>query len=322
MRKTEVRLLAVLALVSCVLSGMTPIHAQTSIDSEPAQSPPPQQSEPPVESPIAGDSGGMNSSTSPSLTPRAFVPATFKSPGVTQGGCPVTSTPTSTNTFGLIDIAFDAGHGYYKGNRLTDENADFRLSILGYSQTSAPLQLVDYGGGADPNAPRLHGVFEPNRLPVFVRAHKRFDWNWDEAGPPPYGARGGVNDDWPVSVLEFGTAPGEAIYIPERGPEIGGGFNAMVLYAGPNELTITYQRYDSVTDGYVIHLSGLCIEPQLLALYRAQLQNGRRATGRLPGVKNNQPVGAALSNVIAVAVRDQGAYLDPRSRKDWWQGLP
>jgi hypothetical protein len=213
--------------------------------------------------------------------------------------------------------------GYYKDNRLTDENPDFRLSILGYTATDAPLQLVDYdGGGPDGDGPRLHGVFEPNRLPAFVRAYKRHDWNWNEGGLPPYGSRGGVNNDWPVTVLDFDTSLGEKIHIPERNAQIGGGFNAMVLYAGENELTLTYYRQDGLASGYVVLMTNFCVDPKLVALYRAQLENGKRKTGLLPGVSNNQSVGVAKGNIVTVAIRDRGTFLDPRARRDWWQGLP
>lgn len=225
-------------------------------------------------------------------------------------GCPT----VSTARFDLIAVA----GGYYKDNRLTDENADLRLSVLGYEPTSAPLSLVDYNGDTDPLAPKLHGVFEPNRTPTFVRAYKRHDWNWNESAPPPYGTRGGVNSDWPVSVIDFGAAEGEAVHIPERGPTIGGGFNAMVLYAGDEELTLVYYRQDSVVEGYLIHMANFCVDPNLVALYRAQTSGGKRSTGSLPGLSNNQRIGTVKTGIVSIAVRDRGGYLDPRSRKDWW----
>jgi hypothetical protein len=183
---------------------------------------------------------------------------------------------------------------------------------------------VDYGGQTDPDAPRLHGIFEPNRVPELVSAGRRFDWIWDESAPPPYGTRGGVNNDWAVSVLALGGTRGEAVYIPERAPIINsdgnGDYHAMVLYAGERELTLTYTRNDGVL-GYVVHMANFCVDPNLVAQYRAQLSGGRRSTGRLPGLRNNQLVGALSTDSITVAIRDQGAFLDPRSRKDWWQGI-
>lgn len=251
------------------------------------------------------------------IEPRAYLPIARRAGDTTP---PAACSTTSNNAYTTIPIE----GGFYKGNALTDENADFRLSVISYTLVSAPLQLVDYAGDTDPNAPRLHGIYEPNRVPAFVRAAKRFDWNWNESGPPPYGSRGGVNDDWPVSVLDLGGAKGESVFIPERAPIVfadgNGEYHAMVLYAGERELTLTYTRNDSV-QGYVVHMLNFCVDPNLVALYRAQLQNGKRATGRLPGLRNNQPVGVVLGDTVTVAVRDVGAFLDPRSRKDWWQGI-
>lgn len=31
-------------------------------------------------------------------------------------------------------------------------------------------------------------------------------------------------------------------------------------------------------------------------------------------------IGTAIGNELGVAIRDTGSLMDPRSRKDWWQG--
>jgi hypothetical protein len=40
----------------------------------------------------------------------------------------------------------------------------------------------------------------------------------------------------------------------------------------------------------------------------------------LPALRPGQPIGRAPGSEIDAAIRDSGAFLDPRSRKDWWQG--
>jgi hypothetical protein len=246
----------------------------------------------------------------PPVTPS---PTPTLTPSPTPTRAPNSCPDVSVNTYGLIDI-----DGLpYKNNAITDENADLRMSILGYSQTTAPLQLVDYNGATDPDAPKFNGVLK--RVPTFTRAYKRYNWNWNEQGPPPYGSRGDVNNDWPVSVLDFDTQLGEPVYIPNRNPQIGGGFNAMVLFASEREITFAYYRQDHVINGYVIHMMNFCVDPNLVALYRAQLLNGKRETKKLPGLKVDQVIGTALEDAVTVAVRDRAAFLDPRSRKDWWQ---
>lgn len=207
----------------------------------------------------------------------------------------------------------------YKNNAISDENADLRLSVMGYAPSGAPLTLIDYNGASDGNAPKLSGIFEPNRVPAFAGVYQHFDWNWNEAGGPPYGARGGANAQWAASVIDMATAPGERLYLPRRAPAIwSNGIVALVLYAGERELTLAYTRQDSVGDGYVVHMLNFCVDPALVAQYRAQVQGGRRATGSLPGLRNGQTVGYADGASVTVAIRDRAAFLDPRSRKDWW----
>ena len=58
------------------------------------------------------------------------------------------------------------------------------------------------------------------------------------------------------------------------------------------------------------------MSPDLLALYRAANDAGR---GWLPALRGGQALGRARGP-LGVAVRDNGAFLDPHSRKDWWVG--
>ncbi len=243
------------------------------------------------------------------LAPRAYLPAVSLT-----ATCP----SESTSVFDLIPIA----EGYYKDNRLTDENADFRLSILGYAPSGASLDLVEYGGDWDLNAPNFKGIFEPNRIPVIRAAYQVHGWNWSDSGPnlvAPYGSRAGVNTSWPAHVIDLVTTRGEVLQIPERSPIIWPNNIALVLFAAESELTFAYTRNDSVL-GYVVHMMNLCVNPALVTAYRAQLDsNGRRATGSLPGLRAGQTIGTARAGWVTVAIRDTGAFMDSRSRKDWWQ---
>lgn len=249
---------------------------------------------------------GISPSLSANLTPRAFVPAIY-------GG---SVCPSTGETYTLIGV----NGSYYKNNTLTDENADFRLSILGYVPVNEPLQLISYSGPADPDPPRFPGIFSPERLAAFVATYKRRDWNWDENGPPPYGTPGGANNDWPVSVLDLAAVPGEYIHIPKRNvPNNPLGTVAMVLYVDEDEIAVHYGDQDRVDGGYVVYLLNFCVDPNLVALYRAQLSNGRRATGQLPAIRNGQPVGTANRTYVTVAIRDAAMFMDPRDRS-WWPG--
>ena len=74
---------------------------------------------------------------------------------------------------------------------------------------------------------------------------------------------------------------------------------------------------DNVIWGYTIHLEGIATEPSLISLYQSLNDLGRK---RLPAVRGGQIVGRARGTEVKVSIRDTGAFLDPRSRKDWWQG--
>ena len=128
-------------------------------------------------------------------------------------------------------------------------------------------------------------------------------------------------------MIGLNTIPRQPIYIPERGNSIyPGNYKAIVLYAEETRLTLGYTRQDTVANGYAVHLENICVDPNLLALYQAQIgPDGLRRLNngayRLPALRNDQALGTALGQEIGVAIRDRGSFLDPRSRKDWWRGF-
>ncbi len=244
-------------------------------------------------------------------------PATFTLAEVWQIYLPVIFRPecpaTSSASFDLIPIDGAAA------NRPDYLHADLNLSLRGYSSVNETLALVDYNGGVDSNAPQLAGLFEPNNFPGISTVYRVNHWNWDCGQPDCSGL---PITDPVVTLAGFVTTAGQAIYIPERNPEIyGGGYKVMVLYAAEGRITLGYTRQDTVADGYAVHIEDVCVDPNLLALYRAQTDaDGWHVTGQLPALRNNQALGTASNTQIKVAIRDRGTFMDPRSRKDWWQG--
>ena len=241
------------------------------------------------------------------MTYTVFLPVVVKNP--------IPECPTySSQTYNLIPVDGDpADHPDYL-------HGDLNLLLRGYSEVSEVLSLVDYSGGIDSNAPQLAGLFEPNRFPGITSTHRVNDWIW--GCNPPDGCRGPALTNWPVTLAGLSTTPGENISIPARGPEIyGGGYIVMVLYAEERRITLGYTRRDTVAYGYAVHLEDVCVDPNLLALYRSQVDaDGWRSTNYLPALRNNETLGTALNTEIKVSIRDQGEFMDPRSRKDWWQG--
>ncbi|MGB0389798.1 MAG: hypothetical protein ACPGWR_33675, partial [Ardenticatenaceae bacterium] len=103
----------------------------------------------------------------------------------------------------------------------------------------------------------------------------------------------------------------------EGGDIYQGRFKALVIYASENRITIKYTREDNVVQGYTIHIENVCVEPTLLQLYRDVDQAGRL---QMPALAPAQAFGRANGTEIGVVIRDNGSFMDPRSRKDWWRG--
>ena len=202
-------------------------------------------------------------------------------------------------------------------DRPATQHADLNLGLRGYSPTSASLALVSYGGDTDWGAPQMPGIFSDNRTPRFSSAYRVYEWDW---GCGPDGCRSRPISNPTVTLLGMTTQPGELLAAPSRGAELyPGGYTTLVLYADEGRITLKYTRDDNVVSGYTVHLENVSIDQNLLALYRRMDEAGRN---ELPGLSNGQPLGVASGNEVLVAIRDCGAFLDPRSRKDWWQQVP
>lgn len=197
-------------------------------------------------------------------------------------------------------------------NPPADAHPDTNLSLRGAQATSALRGLVDYDGATDPKAPQLPGLFSDNRTPAFSATYEVNDWDWTNNRP------GSPIAAWPVTLAGLATTPGELVYVPSSSNvPVGEDYRAIVLYASAERITLKYTLDDNVRTGYTIHLEKLCVEPSLLALYESSDRAGRT---RLPAVRDGQAIGRARGGEVGVAIRDCGAFLDPRSRKDWWQG--
>lgn len=195
-------------------------------------------------------------------------------------------------------------------DRPAEQHADLNLALRGYAPTTAYLGLVDYGGNDDSRAPQLRTLFANGRVPAFSRAYRVYDWDWD------CNCRAGLLTYPEVTLVGMAATPGEVLRLPDSGYDIGSGFEALVLYAAADRITVKYTRDDNVVKGYTIHVEGVCVEPRLLALYREQNAAGR---GRLPALRGLQPFGRAMGSEVRVAIRDTGAFMDPRARQDWWE---
>lgn len=186
---------------------------------------------------------------------------------------------------------------------------DLNLALRGYTPSNLARTLIDLEGASDPSAPKLRDLFGNQRTPVITRTYRVFAWDWNRGAPGP------IIDDPEITLIGMQTAPGEQIYTPNAGTKIAPGLVAFVLYATTNRITLKYTRDDNVVDGYTLHIEKVCVEPGLLELYN-RMNNEKRLA--LPALRPGQPLGRAGGTEIGVVPRDKGAFMDPRSRKDWW----
>jgi len=239
----------------------------------------------------------------PGVTPRAWLPIARRS-----FACqPIPDANYSSTQAG----------GYPSGDPPPALHPDLNLSMRGWEANGSAFHgLVDYGGGTDDKAPRLIDLFADRRAPTFATVYRVYDWNWAS------NTRGALLSQYDVTLAGLAAMPGETVHVPASGYDIGGEggakYEVLVLYADEDSLTLKYTREDNVIVGYTLHLEGLCVEPSLLALYQANDAAGRSV---LPGLFERQALGRARGGEIQVAIRDNGAFMDPRSRKDWWPGV-
>jgi uncharacterized repeat protein (TIGR01451 family) len=238
-------------------------------------------------------------------------------------GCPTTSTHQySSGTAYQYDPDDPVRPAY--------NHADKNLELRGYTPNTDPdlqRELVDYGSADPTQPPQLATLFSPNRVPAFSGFYQVHHWNW--APSPAPGTRGDPITSPPVTALGMQSTPGEILYVPTSGYNIGGGMEAIVLFADEDTISLKYARQDSAgAPGYTVHIDNICTDPNLLALYN-QLDDpaGPRyvfpnARYDLPILYDGQPFGTAQGTEIVVAIVDTGAFMDTRSCNEWWQIRP
>jgi hypothetical protein len=227
------------------------------------------------------------------------------------GGIPLALTGTTKSCTPVPGNSFDAQPVRPPPiNTPPASNPDLNLALRGYRPVGADLGLVDYTGDSDQKAPQLAGLFPDERTPALSAAFQVSDWDWSCS------CRGEAMTEPEVTLVNVAVAPDEVLRVPDSGYTIGNGFEVLVLYASPERITLKYTSDDDVTDGYTLHLENVCVDPALLALYQSWDSAGR---GQLPALRPGQAFARARSIAVGVAIRDNGKFMDPRSRKDWWR---
>lgn len=223
-------------------------------------------------------------------------------------------------TYGSIDPL----EGYPSGDPPPEENPDLNLSIRGHVPANGEKYPIDLSNGVmGEKTPQIGKILDGR--PTIVSLYKIYSWVGDfKTGrrgvpmPVPDDPAAGVKQ---IQMIGLQTSPGEGIKVPPvYGNPISPEYNAMVIYADNNSITLKYTREDNIgiKNGYAIQIEEIAVDPGLLGLYQSLNAGGRR---ELPAVSNEQVVGTAKGNEIRVVIRDTGDFLDPRSKLDWWQGV-
>jgi hypothetical protein len=252
----------------------------------------------------------LASTRRPTLPPtRASTPTNSPSP------TPAILSASALSTGPCAPIPGESYYAFTLNSPPTDrpaaEHPDLNLGLRGYKPTTAYSGLLDLKGDTYVQSPQLAGLFADNRVPTPQGVYQVYDWNWNT------NTRGDPLTYPEVTLLGAAVTPGETIHVPDSNTNIGLGYAALVLYAASNRLTLKYTGDDNVQRGYTLHLENVCVEPNLLGLYQRLNDAGRH---QLPAVRVGQAIGRAASTELGIAIRDNGTFMDPRSRKDWWRG--
>ncbi len=244
---------------------------------------------------LAGWPGAIGAQAPAAFLPRAHIPLVMVSaprvaqPAVRYEAITVEGSPT---------------------DRPAAQHPDLNLAIRGYSLTDAATSLIDISGPADPSAPRLSGLLPDSGAPDIAAVYRVNAWDWS------LNSLGAALASPEVTLVGLRSTAGQAVALPPSGYIIDSGqYQALVLYAAADRLTAKYTREDDVVWGYTLHVENVTVHPDLLALYRACDAAGR---GTLPALRGGQVLGVASGGEVGVAIRDNGTFMDPRSRKDWW----
>lgn len=273
----------------------------------------------------SADGGFRCAVDAPGLSRRAWLPFLTEGEVINTPRPSLTRTPSRTPTWTPPPSATpDPCQGWSErfdtlsvmGRRETmagDAHPNMNLAVRGWQPVDAPLAFQDYGADVDQvQPPRLLELII--RPPVFRSAHRVYDWD----GNHPYRRQRPITD-WPVTLLGLAADPGQTLHAPGSGRPISPEHAVLVHFANEQRVTLQYTRDDITSVGYTLHVEQICVDPALVALYRESDTRGR---DRLPALRPGQVFGRARQDQVLVAIRDSGRFMDPRSRRDWWDWRP
>lgn len=253
----------------------------------------------------------------------ATIVTALAAPASADVTCPNVLTNTSFVTGSVAK--FDDDNPVRVASTNADKNLEFRGFIVNPTATLALNNPPDSGTDTAP-PPQLATIFNPTRAVVITAGYQVNGWTFRKHPSPDVGESTGPMTTPRVTLLGLQTTPGEQIRNPcsRRGagsPWGAGG--AVVLFANADSITLAYTDNDSAATGYVVHIVGVNVDPNLLDAYNAHdsgnRYNTKKTTQTMVGLKPGQVLGQSGGNEIKIGIRLDGSFKDPRSEPDWWQ---
>lgn len=215
-------------------------------------------------------------------------------------------------------------------DRIPSKHADMNLELRCYKELSPPtadtINFLSHRYRDDPNSPEFYTIFNPARQIVATSAYQVYDWDWNNG---PDGTKSGLLDgdpppprEYPVTMWGIYADNGEKLHVPMAGYNLGENTAAVVLYAEEDRITLNMTRDDSVANGYTIHFENICVDRNLLRLFRELPDSDQKSREKLPKLSPGQAFGFAKDNEVHFAIRDRGTFMDPRSEESWWSNKP
>ena len=139
--------------------------------------------------------------------------------------------------------------------------------------------------------------------------------------------------------LKVPIAPNDPVKMPSTQYDIGGGKEAMVVFAAADRITLHIGRHEyfvgsggnncnggPCSGGYWIYIRGICVDQKIQDAYNsakaAQESAGANKTPiTLPEIFPGQTLGLASGNSVEVIVRDNGELISIH-RPFYWSGVP
>lgn len=182
---------------------------------------------------------------------------------------------------------------------------DINLDLSGWEEIGGLLDQFVFLHETDPNAPQLSTLIG-GICDLAVNSVNMISGT--DRPPAP-----DIPADY-ANLVCLSTPVGAPVLVPNSGYDMGGGCEAVVLYATPNSIVLNYTPDDDIAGpGYTVYLNNFQVDPYLLAYYNDQHGAGRT---EMPCLSGGERIGVS-SGETCVAIRDSGTFMDPRW-EEWW----